>query len=590
MNQLTTIFSENMDKNNILTEYPRPNLLRDSYINLNGYWNYAFTNTEEIPMNYDGNILVPFSPEAKLSGVERILIPDESLWYYRTFHTPNMKNGERLILHFGAVDQYARVFINGHMVKEHMGGYLPFSVEITSYLEEKENSIHVYVRDVTDSSYHTRGKQKLECSGMFYTPQSGIWQTVWMEVVPAVYINDLKVTPLFDDSKVRIQCFVVGDEEQANLYCFVEIYDGKNMVAKELLRKEEAYSKDIEIKNVKPWSPESPHLYTINISLLHDKVLSYVGMRKYSIGKDEKGITRLFLNNKPYFHNGLLDQGYWPEGLYTAPTDEALRYDIIKAKELGFNMLRKHAKVEPLRWYYHCDKIGMLVWQDMVNGGSNYNSNFVTYFPNVLPILANYIKDNNYHLFSRRDKEGKEEYMLELKDMISSLYHFTSIAMWVPFNEGWGQFDSLKVVDEIRKLDKTRTIDHASGWFDQKGGDVKSHHIYFTRFRFTPEDRAVILSEFGGYVYRVDKHFYSNKSYGYRTYKTKGDLTTAYKRLYEKKIIPAMNKCLSASVYTQLTDIEEEINGLLTYDRKVLKIDDKVLKEINKKLRYKTER
>lgn len=587
MNQLTTVFSEHMDKNNVLTEYPRPNLKRDSYINLNGYWDYAFTKTEEFPRKYDGRILVPFSPEAKLSGVERILQPNEYLWYYRSFATPTMESDNRLILHFGAIDQHGKVYINGHLVKEHMGGYLPFSVDITPYLHEQENTLQVLVRDVTDSSYHSRGKQKLNSGGMFYTPQSGIWQTVWMEVLPSTYMKELKITPIFDESKIKIEIQVEKDKKQAtdNGIIEIKIFDGLDMVCMNTINKVDDYTGYISIPNAKAWSPESPHLYSLFISFLSDKVESYFGMRKYSIDKDEKGITRLFLNNKPYFHNGLLDQGYWPEGLYTAPTDEALRFDIIKAKELGFNMLRKHAKVEPLRWYYHCDKIGMLVWQDMVNGGSSYNSKFVTYFPNVLPGLAKNIKDNNYQLFSRRDEEGKEDYRRELKEMISSLYHFPSIAMWVPFNEGWGQFDSLKIVEEIRELDSSRTIDHASGWFDQKGGDVKSHHIYFTSFCFKPEERAVVLSEFGGYVYRVEGHYYSNKSYGYRTYKTKEALTKAYKNLYEKKIIPAKEYCLSASVYTQITDIEEEINGLYTYDRKILKINENVLKKINHKLR-----
>lgn len=585
MIQLTTPFSEHMDMDNVLQEYPRPNLKRKSYINLNGCWDYAITKTTNMPHVFDGKILVPFSPESLLSGVQKIVKPKDYLWYHREFNTPHKDKDDRVILHFGAVDQYAYVYVNGQLVVSHIGGYLPFEVDITPYLKEDNciNSLVVLVRDVTDTSYHARGKQKLKPSGMFYTPCSGIWQTVWMECVPNSYVKRMKITPDYDEGTLAIDFDIEEGNEDTCIHILIYDNEGKKQVYKGSFSLYEVIK--FEIMDFRAWSPEDPYLYHLYITVGKDEIESYFAMRKFSIEVDDEGINRLFLNNAPYFHNGLLDQGYWPEGLYTAPTDKALQYDILKAKDLGFNMLRKHAKIEPLRWYYHCDRIGMLVWQDMVNGGTEYKTNFVTYFPNIFPMITSKIKDNRYHLFSRGDKEGQEEFMEELRETVSLLYNYPSIAMWVPFNEGWGQFDSHLAVEEIRKIDTTRTIDQASGWFDQNGGDVKSHHIYFTSFKFKPEKRAVVLSEFGGYVYRVKGHFYSRMSYGYRTYKTKEEITKAYKKLYLKKVIPAKKKCLSASVYTQLTDVEEEINGLLTYDRKIVKIDEKVIKKINSLLK-----
>ncbi len=583
MHQLTTPFSEHLDKNNILQEYPRPNLKRKSYINLNGYWDYAITNTSNMPHVFDGKILVPFSPESLLSGVKKIVTPKDYLWYHREFLTPYKEEDDKVILHFGAVDQYAYVYVNGQFVTSHIGGYLPFEVDITPYLNIEENGVNnlvLIVRDLTDTSYHARGKQKLKPSGMFYTPSSGIWQTVWMECVPCSYVKNMKITPDYDEGTLSLDFDIEEGDEESLIQILIydmdlttKVYEGNFLLSEKI---------KIEIIDFKAWSPEEPYLYQLYVTVGKDNIESYFAMRKFSVDIDENGIKRLFLNNKPYFHNGLLDQGYWPEGLYTAPTDKALQYDIIKAKKLGFNMLRKHAKLEPLRWYYHCDRIGMLVWQDMVNGGTEYNTNFVTYFPNIFPRLASKIKDNSYHLFSRVDKKGQKEFISELRETVTLLYNYPSIAMWVPFNEGWGQFDSHIAVEEIRNIDTTRTIDHASGWFDQQGGDVKSHHIYFTAFHFKPEKRAVVLSEFGGYVYRVKEHYYSEKTYGYRTYKSKEALTKAYKKLYLNKIIPAKKKCLSAAVYTQITDVEEEINGLITYDRKVVKIDEKVIRKINR--------
>lgn len=583
---LTTEFSKEINTNEVLQEYPRPNLVRDSYYNLNGLWNYAFTTDENLPSAWDGKILVPFAPESSLSGVNRKLKPEEYLWYQTSFPTPSDLGDRHLILHFGAVDQQATIFINNVRVISHSGGYLPFSVDITKHLypDNKKNILHVMVKDVTDTSYHSRGKQKLNPGGMFYTAVSGIWQTVWMECVPQKYIQNLCITPEYDSQTVHLQA-VINDTELmiSGAPSEVRIYDGETLVASSSFSDD--FTCTIRLPHMKSWSPEHPFLYDVSILYGDDYVRSYFAMRKFSTARDKSGTLRLFLNNAPYFHNGLLDQGYWPESLYTPPSDKALIYDIKAAKELGFNMLRKHAKIEPLRWYYHCDRLGMLVWQDMVNGGSSYHMWFVTYFPTVFPALARKVKDNrHYRLLARESVKGREEFIEETKETVQLLSFFACIAMWVPFNEGWGQFDSKKITAMIRKLDSTRTIDSTSGWFDQKTGDMKSHHIYFTPIRFRKSRRTVVLSEFGGYALRIPGHTFSDKTYGYRIYLNKSQLTDAFVKLYEKKIIPGIDHGLSAAVYTQLSDIEEEINGFYTYDRKVLKFEANRVREVNQKL------
>lgn len=581
---LKTHFSQNLNPQNILPEYPRPNLRRNSYINLNGHWNYLFSESVELPLEYEGKILVPFAPESAISGVNRRLNPNEYLWYQKDFTSPISNHDNRLILHFGAVDQTATIYINNQEITTHHGGYLPFSVDISDFIREDINSLVVRVKDVTDTSYHSRGKQKLNPSGMFYTPVSGIWQTVWMEWVPNHYIKDVKITPLFDEESVHI-ILTTNDNDsfffhQDNFELI--IYDRDHIVAKNSYKG--TLEATIRLNTIKEWTPDSPFLYDVKISYKNDSVMSYFAMRKFSCDYDENGVQRLFLNNKPFFHNGLLDQGYWPESLYTPPSDAAMIYDILTAKNLGFNMIRKHAKIEPLRWYYHCDKIGMLVWQDMVNGGSSYHMWFVTYFPTLLTSLSKKIKDNHYHMFSRDDAFGREDFLLETKDTIQLLYNFPCVAMWVLFNEGWGQFDALQVTNYVKSLDSTRTIDSTSGWFDQNAGDVKSLHIYFTPLRFKKENRTVILSEFGGYALKLKGHSYSDKMYGYRIYRSKHSLQKAYNKLFYNKIIPGIKNGLSACVYTQLTDIEEEINGIMTYDRKVLKVNEKEVHQINKTL------
>ena len=560
---MLTPWGEKLDKNNILTEYPRPQMRRDSYYNLNGEWDYAFTAANETqPKNWDGKILVPFSPESELSGVGRALKPDEFLWYRREWVRP--ETGDRIILHFGAVDQSCTVYINGLRAWRHIGGYLPFEFDATGFLHKGVNEISLSVRDLSDTSYHSRGKQKTERGGIWYTPQSGIWQTVWAEVVPHDCIVGLKITPDFDNACVRVIADTVGDKKG-----FAE-FDGKSYPLPAV----------IPVPDFEPWSPENPKLYDLTVRYGSDTVRSYFAMRKFSVEADERGTKRLFLNGKPYFHNGLLDQGYWSDGLYTAPSDEAMIFDIKTAKDMGFNMLRKHIKIEPLRWYYHCDRLGMLVWQDMVNGGGSYNPLLVT-----APLFTGiHLKDRNYKLFARDDMDGRARYETELGEMVTLLYNCPCIAMWVPFNEGWGQFDASRIADKLHSADPTRTIDHASGWHDQHVGETKSLHVYFKKYRFAPDKlgRAVMLTEFGGYNWAVKGHCANDKNFGYKRFKSAKALTKALRSLYDRQIRPAYESGLSAAVYTQLSDVEDEVNGLVTFDRKVVKISPETMRNIIK--------
>lgn len=570
--QLYTEWGEQLNTEHILEEYPRPQLKRDSYINLNGYWDYCFTEDSVMPEQYQGKILVPFSPESVLSEVNRQLRPDEVLWYERTLWFDTKYEGKRCILHFGAVDQYCEVFINYNKVMEHMGGYLPFSVDITEDIIEGYNVLTVKVIDYSELSYHSRGKQKLKRGGLFYTAQSGIWQTVWMEWVPEVYITNLRITPRVNQSAVELEIFrnknEINTKEEVVIYT-VKIYANKQLV-QSYISSEAIFT--VPLEAFQYWSPDNPFLYDLVVTVGEDRIESYFAMRKVEMKKDTEGIPRIFLNNRPYFQNGILDQGYWPDGLYTAPSDEALQFDIRKAKELGFNMIRKHIKIEPLRWYYHCDRLGMLVWQDMVNGGDEYNMLLVGYLPTFFPRFGSLIKDKHYRLLSRKDPEGRREWTKECIETVNLLYNCPSIIVWVPFNEGWGQFDAKIITKRIRERDHTRLIDHASGWFDHKSGDLKSIHNYFHKLKVVPDKRAVVFSEFGGYACYIKDHSYSWMVFGYRIYLTKEDFNKAFQTLYQDEIKKLIPKGLSAVVYTQITDVEDEVNGLLTYDRKVCKV------------------
>ena len=583
--RLYTRWGRELDPASVLQEYPRPGLVRESYLNLNGYWDYAFTKSERFPEEYDGRILVPFSPEAPLSGVNRQLQPKEYLHYRRTFslspaETQNsLKNG-RWLLHFGAVDQICTVYVNDRKVGSHTGGYLPFFVDVTEALCDGENLLRVVVRDLSDTSYHAKGKQSLERGGMWYTAQSGIWQTVWMEHVPENYITSIKISPDYDIGQIRIKVLSslrVGTAVHAEI-----TFEGQKITEADFLSDQ---THKIQLPDFKSWTPEEPNLYDMTLRMGEDQVNTYFAMRKISVQRDSKGILRFFLNNRPYFHNGLLDQGYYPDGLYTAPSDEALQYDILKMKELGFNMLRKHIKIEPERWYYHCDRIGMLVWQDMVCGGEQYSYKFVTLMPNIIPWACRVIKDSHYALFSRKSPEGRKEYYRELKETIRHLYNHPSIVAWVPFNEGWGQFDASKATVMIRSLDHGRLIDEASGWFDQGGGDMYSIHNYFRKLRVRPQkNRVVALTECGGYALHLPQHSYCDEEYGYRKYSSKGELTKGILGLWRKELIPNIHRGLSAVVYTQVSDVEDEVNGLLTYDREIVKVQEDEIRTINREI------
>ena len=586
MKELATRWKNQVDTNNPLPEYPRPNMVRDSFLSLNGEWDYCINQQEKVA-EYDGTIIVPFSPETALSGVQRIVMPEDYLHYRKVFRLPDGFKKDRVLLHFGAVDQECSVYLNGQLLGEHVGGYLSFSFDITDVLTDGENVLTLCVRDMTEKAPHARGKQKLVRKGgmssLFYTPQSGIWKTVWLESVAKEYIESLKITPLYDEAAVKVEiCIRNAGEELRNAK--VKVLDAGKVVAEatvDVVKAEALFP----LKDFVSWTPENPHLYDLEVTYGEDKVTSYFGMRKFSVGKDKKGLLRFYLNNKPFFFNGVLDQGYWPESLMTAPTEEALKYDIVKLKDLGYNTIRKHIKIEPDRFYYLCDKLGMIVWQDMPNGGGNYNLLHVMYLTNVFPWYGRTIKDNHYGMFARKDENGRKQYYKDLKGMVEQLYNYPSIAVWVPFNEGWGQFDATKATELIRGLDNTRLVNEACGWFDQKGGDMYSIHNYLRKLKVKPQkDRVVALTEFGGYAFPIPGHMACEKEFGYKHYKTKEELTANYKRLWEEEIYPNLEKGLSSAIYTQTSDIEEEINGLMTYDREENKFVEEELKMLHRRL------
>lgn len=601
MKQLYTRWGRELDPQNVLPEYPRPLLRRSSYTNLNGYWDYAFTREFKIPEKYDGQILVPFSPEAVLSGVSRQLMPDEYLWYRRVFIIEGWngrKSGRRLLLHFGAVDQACAVYVNGQRAARHTGGYLPFEADITQLVRDGENVLIVAVKDLSDTSCHARGKQRLERGGMFYTAQSGIWQTVWMEEVPETYIQTIESITDLDAGTVRVRVTAAennkyegtevktsGHQEgdrASGLPVQVQIHrPGLYTDSCEYSVDEEILCSgigsagewiEIAIPDIMLWTCETPYLYFFTVTMGEDRVESYFAMRRFSVEKDEKGIPRICMNGEVQFQNGVLDQGYWPDGLYTAPSDEAMIFDITEMKRCGFNMVRKHIKIEPQRWYWHCDRLGIVVWQDMVNGGEAYRYWFVTYLATVMSWRNIKIKDSHPWLLARRERTGRTEFVREMKETIRLLKGHPSICTWVIFNEGWGQFQTKELTRIAREADPDRLIDPASGWFDQGGGDLQSVHNYFFRLKVRPEkERAAVLSEIGGHTYREPDHSACEELYGYGACRDKEALGRAYRELTKKvkKLIP---QGLCASVYTQWTDIEEEINGVYTWDREVRKI------------------
>ncbi len=585
MEKMRTPWFDKVDKDCPLSEYPRPQLERDCWLCLNGSYDYAITDKSAgKPEKYDGKILVPYAIESELSGVQKALLPDQMLWYRRVFTRGAEFEGKRILLHFTSVDYKCTVWVNGKEAGKHTGGYIPFTFDITDLVNSGENELVVAVTDPTDKGPQQRGKQILKPMGFWYTATSGIWQTVWLEGVEENYIESLKILPDIDSGKVHIDVKAAGEYDSIR----ISVFEGD----KEIFSGETGESADIPVENARLWSPEDPFLYTFTVTLTKDgasdKVKSYFGMRKFSIMKDGKGIPRLALNNKPYFQRGLLDQGYWPESGLTAPTDEAMIFDIAEMKRLGFNMLRKHIKKEPARWYYHCDRLGMLVWQDMISGGKALNPVYAGVYPN----FNIHVKDNQYKVFHREKPEWREEFKKELFELIDSLYNSVSICCWVPFNEGWGQFDAKEIGEKVKAYDPSRFVDHASGWHDQKGPDFKSIHKYVLPVNpptaRRTRGRPIVLSEFGGYQNSVPGHLWKEgKTFGmYLKYPDKDSLSEHYRRLHFNQIKPFIAKGLCATVYTQVSDVECELNGIFTYDRKVLKIHENVLKEVNEALDF----
>lgn len=583
-------------------EYPRPQLRRAdaSWRSANGTWNYAIVPAKgpSFP-EPEGEILVPFSPESILSEVSRQLQPHEELWYERTFRKrelPEVPVGGQLLLHFGAVDQVCEVYVNRISVGKHRGGYTSFSFDVTAQHQEMEDAltVHVKVTDPSQTGNGGYGKQTLNRGKIWYTATSGIWQSVWWEAVPAHYITEVKITPHLEASQVELIAFVFGDEEAwpkrgevdareslDQAPCDVKLTVNGRSFCQEVpaFALAEGGRKYVRflvgIDDVRPWSPEDPHLYEYRLQIAEDIVDGYFAMRSFGIGKDAAGTPRLLLNGSPYQHIGVLDQGYWSDGLYTPATDQAIVDEMLEMKALGFNMLRKHIKVESMRWYYHADRLGLLVWQDMVSGGGPYKQRYVAY----LPFLGFRFDDRKkLARFGREKRKGRERFEIELEETIRQLYSVPSIAVWVPFNEGWGQFEALRMYDKVKALDSTRVIDHASGWHDQGGGDLLSKHIYFTKARIRPDvtGRPAALTEFGGYSIRLKGHVFSENAFGYRMYDTLEAYQEAVLALFdfileEGRKQKSGNTNIAAFVYTQLSDVEDEVNGLLTYDRKVNK-------------------
>lgn len=551
---LMTRWAADVSPENVWPEYPRPQMVRSEWENLNGLWDYAIRpKSEGMPTAWDGQILVPFPVESALSGVMKPVAPDQRLWYRRHFPAAPPADGGRVLLHFGAVDWQTSVWVNGRSVGEHTGGYDPFTFDITDALRAEGNELVVAVWDPTDQGYQPRGKQVLKPHGIWYTPVTGIWQTVWLEPVPADHISGLKVVPDIDAGVLTVE--VRGPHALA-----VQVTALDEGVA---CARQDGVAGDpvvLSIPNAKLWSPDQPHLYDLQVTLLRDgrpvdAVRSYFGMRKIEVRKDDAGINRLMLNNEVLFQYGPLDQGWWPDGLYTPASDAAMVYDIEMTKRYGMNMARKHVKYESARWYYWCDRLGLLVWQDMPSGDAG------------------------------RSEESRANFRRELQAMVDALHHFPSIVMWVPFNEGWGQHDTANVVAWLEAYDPTRCVNEASGWTNEGSGTISDEHRYpGPGMRPVEEHRAVVLGEFGGLGMPLAGHTWqAEENWGYVSYPSLDELTDAYVDLLTQ-LRPLIGQGLSAAVYTQTSDVEIEVNGLLTYDRAVAKIDIDRAAEVARKL------
>ncbi|MDR3314236.1 MAG: glycoside hydrolase family 2 [Oscillospiraceae bacterium] len=576
---LPTRWSETVSKTCPWPEYPRPQLRREHWQCLNGVWEYAIREGAPggMPAAFDGNILTPFSPESLLSGVGRQLLPGQTLWYRRRVRFENTAALPVTLLHFGAVDQCCAVYLNGQCAGRHEGGYWPFALDVSHLLREGENEIALAVTDDTNQGSQAYGKQSPRRGGIWYTAQSGIWQTVWAEFLPQAHVETLRLNPLYDESCLEVTAAFSAPVGEVQLRVLAE---GKEIAGGTF---DPTAPMRIPLPGFRPWDTEDPFLYDLELRAGEERVQSYFGMRKFGTNKGSDGVPRFTLNGRPIFQTGLLDQGYWSDGLYTPPCEEAVVWELEQCKALGFNMLRKHIKIEPLRWYYHCDRLGLLVWQDLVSGGAPY-SPFVTQVSGFCgPRLAD---DRRYARFGRADAAGRANFERDMHRTLALLGNVTSLALWVPFNEAWGQFDSVRIAEAIRAADPSRWIDHASGWHDQHAGDCRSRHVYFIPYRHKRDrfGRVEILSEFGGYSCPAPGHMASRKRFGYKKYDSKAALTQAYARLFQREILPAVRRGLSAAVYTQVSDVEDEINGLFTYDRAILKPGADEIRACNKSL------
>ena len=572
-NKIKTRWASQVDVNNVLPEYPRPIMERAEWQNLNGLWDYAVLPVgRQTPSAFDGKILVPFAIESSLSGVQKKVGKENELWYQREFTIPSKWKNNRILLHFGAVDWKADVWVNDIKVGQHTGGYTPFSFDITSALKSGSNKLVVKVWDPTNDGYQPRGKQVNRPEGIWYTSVTGIWQTVWLEPVPEKYITNVKITPDIDNKKL----IVVAETNDASVSDKVEVkvMDGSKVVASG--RSINHLPVEIMIPDqVKLWSPDSPFLYDLEITLWsdnkpQDKVNSYAAMRKYSIKRDDKGIVRLQLNNKDLFQFGPLDQGWWPDGLYTAPTDEALRFDIQKTKDFGFNMIRKHVKVEPARWYMHCDRLGMIVWQDMPNGDRGPYWQPREYFNGVEWL---------------RSPESEANYRKEWKEIIDFLYSYPCIGVWVPFNEAWGQFKTKEIAEWTKQYDSSRLVNPASGGNHYPVGDILDLHNYpHPDLYLYDAQRATVLGEYGGIGWAVNGHLWEpDRNWGYVQFNSSKEVTDEYVK-YAGQLKQLIKQGFSAAVYTQTTDVEVEVNGLMTYDREVIKMDEQRIKQVNSEI------
>lgn len=571
--RISTQWSEQVNPDNVLLEYPRPIMERTEWKNLNGLWDYAIIEKgKHSPSVFDGKILVPFAVESSLSGVAKTVGAEKELVYRRSFDVPSSWKGKKVLLHFGAVDWKTDVWVNDVKVGSHTGGFTPFSFDITEALQGKNNTLLVKVWDPTDKGYQPRGKQVSRPEGIWYTPVTGIWQTVWLEPVSESYIQDLRITPDIDNSLLSLKA-LVKDATSKDLV-EVKVFDGQQLVAQGKSINGECVQVAMP-ENAKLWSPESPFLYTLKVSLkqggkLVDEVSSYAAMRKYSSKRDANGIVRLELNNKPLFQFGPLDQGWWPDGLYTAPTDEALLYDIQKTKDFGFNMIRKHIKVEPARWYTYCDKLGIIVWQDMPSGDRNPEWQNRKYFEGTE---------------MKRSAESEACYRKEWKEIMDALYSYPCIGTWIPFNEAWGQFKTPEIVEWTKQYDPTRLVNPASGGNHYTCGDMLDLHNYpAPELYLYDAQRATVLGEYGGIGWVVQGHIWEpDRNWGYIQFNSSKEVTDEYVK-YAEKLYDLIPRGFSAAVYTQTTDVEVEVNGLMTYDRKVIKLDEKRVREINRKL------